>query len=958
MKTKQAGRGLWWRGILCGAGWLAAVAPLSARADVLAGWAKTNSSTAPTDYLAQTNHPKLASEAIMNWKPRFYTYNDDNWLYIEPWCSTNVATIIDGVTNYVYTNTLFDGISATNQFGATLKPITNYVEFTFNVSNGYKISFTNMLHRMQNDERVLKFDLRSDVDGYTYRMFEKTSFAVPGSPTVTLIETNLQFTTNSFRTYTNVISSRLHDITNSTVKLRLYGTEAASRWVYVYWTNMGTNVGTPAYGSSMLVFEGEVEPILDVSPRRGPYVGGNTVRITNVITGAIGDGGDITNLAVDGVAVPLPLLGQGTNWVRWTMPPASSAGAKDILIQSTSVGDTLFEGEYTYNGPGSIDSVDPATGDATGGVSVTITGTNLCDGTDVTNVTICGVAATSFDSQSVTQIVATAGAGAAGLGDVRVWSTSYGASVLSNAFTYTNSGPQDQTITDFLPTNGSGFATTDEVGLSATASSGLAVSFAVGSGPGTIAGGTNLTFTGAGSVSIVASQAGDANWNAAPDVTNTFNVTKSAATVYLGDLAQTYDGTARTITATTMPAGLTVEFTYDGSATAPTAAGSYAVTGTVNDANYEGSAADTLVIGKAAATVTLGSLSQTYDGTPKSATATTVPEGLAVDFTYDGSTTAPTVAGSYAVTGTVNEVNWQGSDTGTLAIAKADQVITNFLPPDGAQFVLGSATTVSAQASSGLAVSFTNLTPEVASLVGATITFTNPGVAQVQAFQAGDTNWNAAAPVTHEWRVGGLITNVAPGQANVGGGIEVVIQGLALGDGTDVTNVALCGVAATIVTQSADAVTVMAAAAPAAATGAVEVASGTGGRMVLSNAFEYLWLDAPVQLAPTDVLLDRLTARWQAVSNATAYFLEAGLDEHFAAHVPGYEFLDAGAATNAPVDGLLDETPYWLRVFAWNDHGLSWASLVRRVATPAVNAADFDADGQADLAAYQTATNN
>ena len=229
-------------------------------------------------------------------------------------------------------------------------------------------------------------------------------------------------------------------------------------------------------------------------------------------------------------------------------------------------------------------------------------------------------------------------------------------------------------------------------------------------------------------------------------------------------------------------------------------------------------------------------------------------------------------------------------------------------------------------------------------------------MARVQADQAGDTNWNAATPVVHEWRVGGLITNVAPGQANVGGGIEVVIQGIALGDGTDVTNVALCGVAATIVTQSADAVTVMAAAAPAAATGAVEVASGTGGRMVLSNAFEYLWLDAPVQLAPTNVLLDQLTARWQAVSNATAYFLEAGLDEHFAAHVPGYEFLDAGAATNAPVDGLLDETPYWLRVFAWNDHGLSWASLVERVVTPAVNAADYDGDGQGELATF-AATN-
>jgi len=66
--------------------------------------------------------------------------------------------------------------------------------------------------------------------------------------------------------------------------------------------------------------------------------------------------------------------------------------------------------------------------------------------------------------------------------------------------------------------------TTNEVGLAATASSGLDVTFAVGSGPANISGGANLTFTGAGSISIVASQAGDGNWNPAPDVTNTFRV--------------------------------------------------------------------------------------------------------------------------------------------------------------------------------------------------------------------------------------------------------------------------------------------------------------------------------------------------------------------------------------------------------------------------------------------------
>ncbi|MBU4230867.1 MAG: immunoglobulin domain-containing protein, partial [Proteobacteria bacterium] len=68
-------------------------------------------------------------------------------------------------------------------------------------------------------------------------------------------------------------------------------------------------------------------------------------------------------------------------------------------------------------------------------------------------------------------------------------------------------------------------AVTSTVHLSATASSGLAVTnFTVVAGPGAITGLTNLTFSGTGIVAIVAAQAGDANWNAAPNVTNTINV--------------------------------------------------------------------------------------------------------------------------------------------------------------------------------------------------------------------------------------------------------------------------------------------------------------------------------------------------------------------------------------------------------------------------------------------------
>ena len=74
---------------------------------------------------------------------------------------------------------------------------------------------------------------------------------------------------------------------------------------------------------------------------------------------------------------------------------------------------------------------------------------------------------------------------------------------------------------------------------------------------------------------------------------------KNAAMVTLGNLIQTYNGTGRQATAATTPAGLNVTLTYNGSATPPAAAGSYAVVATVNDPNYAGRATGTLVIAPA-----------------------------------------------------------------------------------------------------------------------------------------------------------------------------------------------------------------------------------------------------------------------------------------------------------------------------------------------------------------------
>ena len=198
-----------------------------------------------------------------------------------------------------------------------------------------------------------------------------------------------------------------------------------------------------------------------------------------------------------------------------------------------------------------------------------------------------------------------------------------------------------------------------------TTPTGLAVTFTY-NGSATIP-------TAAGTYTVVAT-INDANYQGS--ATGTLVIDKASATVALGSLSQTYDGAAKAATATTTPTGLTVSFTYNGSATIPTAAGSYTVVGTINDANYQGSATSTLVIDKASAAVTLGSLSQTYDGAAKAATATTTPTGLTVSFTYNGSATIPTAAGSYTVVGTINDANYQGSATSTLVIDKASAAVT------------------------------------------------------------------------------------------------------------------------------------------------------------------------------------------------------------------------------------------------------------------------------------------
>ena len=90
--------------------------------------------------------------------------------------------------------------------------------------------------------------------------------------------------------------------------------------------------------------------------------------------------------------------------------------------------------------------------------------------------------------------------------------------------------------------------------VSATASSGLAVSFSIVSGPATISGNT-VAIIGAGTVTVRASQGGNDNYNPAPDVDQSFTVTATAAranttTVVTSSVNPSVFGQSVTFTAT------------------------------------------------------------------------------------------------------------------------------------------------------------------------------------------------------------------------------------------------------------------------------------------------------------------------------------------------------------------------------------------------------------------------
>lgn len=194
------------------------------------------------------------------------------------------------------------------------------------------------------------------------------------------------------------------------------------------------------------------------------------------------------------------------------------------------------------------------------------------------------------------------------------------------------------------------------------------------------------------------------NYNSVNNTTVFLTVNKATATISLSNLTQTFDGNPKPVTVTTSPIGLTViTTTYNGSATIPSAVGSYSVSSSLNNSNYSATpATGTLVISSSAANIYITNYDNlVYNG---SAQIPTVTSAYSYSITYDGSPTPPTNVGSYTVIATINDGVHTGADTVTMTIIKATPVI---VWNDPAPIIFGTAlSSTQLDASSSVAGSF------------------------------------------------------------------------------------------------------------------------------------------------------------------------------------------------------------------------------------------------------------
>jgi hypothetical protein len=338
---------------------------------------------------------------------------------------------------------------------------------------------------------------------------------------------------------------------------------------------------------------------------------------------------------------------------------------------------------------------------------------------------------------------------------------------------------QTFTIAKATQTIDFGLLTTQTLGalpftVSATASSGLTVSFSSQTGSVCTVSGSTVTLIGGGTCTIRPAQSGNDNYLAAANNDRSFSVIKGSQVLSFTSVpAKSYGDPAFTVTATST-AGLTPSYTgstpticsisLSGTVTINRAGACTIAAAQAGNDNYKAASTIslTITIAKAVQTITFDPLTDQTLGAANITLSATSTSGLAVTFaskttavcTVFGSTLTVLTAGTCTITasqsGNLNNNNAVPVDR-SFTVSAAPQTI-DFTQPVDTTYDTG-ATTLVATASSGLGVEFASTTPLVCTVSGDVATFADAGTCTVSASQEGSLDYAAATSVTYSFAI-------------------------------------------------------------------------------------------------------------------------------------------------------------------------------------------------------------
>ncbi len=313
--------------------------------------------------------------------------------------------------------------------------------------------------------------------------------------------------------------------------------------------------------------------------------------------------------------------------------------------------------------------------------------------------------------------------------------------------------------------------------LSATASSGLPVSFAASPAAVCTVSGSIVTLAASGNCTIKATQPGNSNYAAAAPVSQTFAVAPESQTITFAGLPDQSLGTKPFALSATASSGLAVAFsssttavcTVAGANVTLVATGSCTVKASQAGNNSFSAAApvtQTFNVNPQTQTITFGAITNKVFGSPSFAVTAKATSSLAITFGSNTPTVCTVSNGSSGGTVTLviaGTCTVEATQPGNASFAAATPVDQSFNITQASQTITFAALknqvygsppiTLTATASSGLPVNLATANSSICSISGTTLILLLGGTCTVQASQAGDANYTAAAIVNQSFLI-------------------------------------------------------------------------------------------------------------------------------------------------------------------------------------------------------------